>query len=173
MPLSAPTERKTFDSERTSLFFVITFQSEADRGSNFCLIVIVESGRNARRELGKKYEKLLVPKRISLSFSFREREKRYQRTRGPTQSMLHHRFIQIRLLEIYVYTSSSVRVPFHSLSFLALSLLRAQKEERTRLKNERGKVRTIHTHRRRRARARGKPNQITKIVFLSFTFDSE
>ena len=92
-------------------------------------------------------------KKKNVSHSLSEREKydmRYQRTReakrtDSVDAVFHHRFIQREFC--YVYSSSSVRVGFLSLSFLSLS--RARKK-----KNERGKVRTC-THTDAGARAHG------------------
>ena len=157
MPLSAPTERETFDSDQ-SQSFVITFQSDPVSDQTF-VIVIVESGRNARRELGKKYEKLLVPntrgkrkhtkkKKTYLTLFPRERNTIYDikeraKRSEPTQSRLFSitdSFGFAKVCFMFIHHRRFALVS--TLSFLSLSLARAQKEERTRPKNERGKVRT-------------------------------
>jgi hypothetical protein len=94
-----------------------------------------------------------VPKRISLSFSLSEREKRYQRTREATQSMLHHRFIQIRSLKfMFIHHRRFAFLSTLSLSSLSLSRARAKRRtnERDQKTNE-GKC--AHAH-KTQARAR-------------------
>ena len=108
-------------------------------------------------------------KRISLSF--REREIRYaisKNARSEANRLSRCCFPSpIYSARILLCLFIIVGSRWFPLSLFPLSLARAQKEERTRESAH------MHTHRRRRARARGKPNQIAKSVFLSFTFDSE
>jgi len=104
MPLSAPTERETFDSDQRQSF-VITFQSEPQVSVQTFVIVIVEIGRNAseararkkiREAAGANYagkakahkEKktylTLFPRERNTICDIKERAKRSE----PTQSML-------------------------------------------------------------------------------------
>ena len=116
-------------------------------------------------------------KNVSHSLSFREREIRYtisknalEAKRTDSVDAVFHPS-PIHSAQLPVYSSSSVRVGFHSLFPLSLSL-RARKKK----KNE-GKCALTRTQTQARARARGKPNQISdedEYVFLvRFTFISE
>jgi len=108
-----------------------------------------------------------VPKRISLSFSFREREKRYQRTRGPTQSMLHHRFIQIRSLKfMFIHHRRFAFLSTLSLSSLSLSRARAKRRtnERDQKTNE-GKC--AHAHKTQARARKGKTESDIQVRVFS------
>ena len=99
---------------------------------------------------------------LSLFLSFREREIRYTISKNARSeanrlsrccfpSPIHSDNTSL----IYVYSSSSVRVPFHSLSFLALSLARARKKKNERdQKTNEGKC-AQYTHTDAGARAHG------------------
>ena len=159
MPLSAPTERETFDSDHRQSF-VITFQSDPVSVQTF-VIVIVEIGRTrARKKIreaaGAKYagkakahkEKktylTLFPRERNTIYDIKERAKRSE----PTQSMLFSitdSFSTVTCLFIIV---GSRWFPL-SLSSLSLSLRARAKRRRTRESAH------LHARKRRRGHARG------------------
>jgi len=163
MPLSAPTERKTFDSENKLPF---VFCNHVLIRTHFCSIVIVEIGRNARRELGKKIREAAGAKTYLSLFLFpREKNDIKERAKRLSRCFITDLFRYDRLNLCLFIIVGSRSFPL-SLFPRSLSLERAQKEERTNETKKRTRE-SAHMHtKRRRARARGKPNQIFKYVFL-------
>jgi len=92
---------------------------------------------------------------------------RYQRTReakrtDSVDAVFHHRFIRNHKL-VYVYSSSSVRVPFLSLFPLSLSLSRARKKKKNERDQKTNEGKCAHAHTQTQARARKGENRIRSL----------
>jgi hypothetical protein len=162
MPLSAPTERETFDSDHRQSF-VITFQSDPVSVQTF-VIVIVEIGRTrARKKIreaaGAKYagkakahkEKktylTLFPRERNTIYDIKERAKRSE----PTQSMLFSITDSFRVGQWFMFIHHRRFALVFTLSLSpSLSRARKKKNERDQKTNE-GKC--AHAH-KTQARAR-------------------
>jgi hypothetical protein len=165
MPLSAPTERETFDSDHRQSF-VITFQSDPVSVQTF-VIVIVEIGRTrARKKIreaaGAKYagkakahkEKktylTLFPRERNTIYDIKERAKRSE----PTQSMLFSITDSFRVGQWFMFIHHRRFAFLSTLSLSSLSLSRARAKRRTNERDQKtNEGKCAHAH-KTQARAR-------------------
>ena len=150
MPLSAPTERKTFDSENKLPF---VFCNHVLIRTHFCSIVIVEIGRNARRELGKKIREAAGAKTYLSLFLFpRERKtiSKNARTDSVDASSPIYSDTTARNLCLYIIVGSRS----FPLSLFPRSLSIARAKRRTNETKKRTRESAHNTHTQTQARTR-------------------